>query len=173
MSFLRGSVLYPETSSSACRSSRSEHIPQSKLCCPTFRVINRLHLLFHQHVSKDQSAHDPVGRPIMHRSAISQATGEAVYCDDIPKTDGELFMTVVTSARAHAKITWGECERCLSRSVIFTCGSKRVSGPTEVWMWARLCGSPVLLMSSRLKIFPGRKSERYLVMMRSCSLRAR
>uniref|UniRef100_UPI0037E97E2D aldehyde oxidase 6 n=1 Tax=Semicossyphus pulcher TaxID=241346 RepID=UPI0037E97E2D len=58
-----------------------------------------------QHVSKGQSSQDPVGRPMMHRSAISQATGEAVYCDDMPTTDGELFLSVVTSARAHAKIT--------------------------------------------------------------------
>ncbi|XP_040888151.1 aldehyde oxidase 6 [Toxotes jaculatrix] len=57
-----------------------------------------------QHVSKDQSDQDPVGRPIMHRSAISQATGEAVYCDDIPRTDGELFLALVTSSHAHAKI---------------------------------------------------------------------
>uniref|UniRef100_A0A3Q3F315 Aldehyde oxidase 6 n=1 Tax=Labrus bergylta TaxID=56723 RepID=A0A3Q3F315_9LABR len=57
-----------------------------------------------QHVSKGQSEQDPVGRPIMHRSAISQATGEAVYCDDMPHTDGELFLSLVTSARAHAKI---------------------------------------------------------------------
>uniref|UniRef100_A0A3B4XUV2 xanthine dehydrogenase n=1 Tax=Seriola lalandi dorsalis TaxID=1841481 RepID=A0A3B4XUV2_SERLL len=53
----------------------------------------------------DQSDQDPVGRPIMHRSAISQATGEAIYCDDIPTTDGELFLALVTSSRAHAKIT--------------------------------------------------------------------
>lgn len=58
-----------------------------------------------QHVSKSQNDQDPVGRPIMHRSAISQATGEAVYCDDIPRTDGELFLALVTSSRAHAKIT--------------------------------------------------------------------
>uniref|UniRef100_A0A8D0AZE5 Aldehyde oxidase 1 n=1 Tax=Sander lucioperca TaxID=283035 RepID=A0A8D0AZE5_SANLU len=58
-----------------------------------------------QHVPKDQRDQDPVGRPIMHRSAISQATGEAVYCDDIPRTDGELFLALVTSSRAHAKIT--------------------------------------------------------------------
>lgn len=58
-----------------------------------------------QHVSEDQSEQDPVGRPIMHRSAVSQATGEAVYCDDLPRTDGELFMVLVTSSRAHAKIT--------------------------------------------------------------------
>ncbi|XP_068165202.1 aldehyde oxidase 6 [Antennarius striatus] len=58
-----------------------------------------------QHVSKNQSDWDSVGRPIMHRSAISQATGEAVYCDDMPRTDGELFLVPVTSSRAHAKIT--------------------------------------------------------------------
>lgn len=58
-----------------------------------------------QHVSKEQSDQDAVGRPMMHRSAISQATGEAVYCDDIPQTDGELFLALVTSSRAHAKIT--------------------------------------------------------------------
>ncbi|XP_071320852.1 aldehyde oxidase 6 isoform X2 [Trachinotus anak] len=57
-----------------------------------------------QHVPKGQSDQDPVGRPIMHRSAMSQATGEAVYCDDMPATDGELFLALVTSSRAHAKI---------------------------------------------------------------------
>ncbi|XP_070711719.1 aldehyde oxidase 6 [Pempheris klunzingeri] len=57
-----------------------------------------------QHVPKDQSNQDPVGRPIMHRSAIVQTTGEAVYCDDLPRTDGELFLALVTSSRAHAKI---------------------------------------------------------------------
>uniref|UniRef100_A0A8C7FCI6 Aldehyde oxidase 1 n=1 Tax=Oncorhynchus kisutch TaxID=8019 RepID=A0A8C7FCI6_ONCKI len=57
-----------------------------------------------QAVVKGQSGDDPVGRPIMHRSAISQATGEAVYCDDIPKMDGELHLVLVTSTRPHAKI---------------------------------------------------------------------
>ncbi|XP_028319779.1 aldehyde oxidase 6 isoform X2 [Gouania willdenowi] len=56
-------------------------------------------------VPKGQSQQDPVGRPIMHRSALSQATGEAVYCDDLPHTQGELFMSLVTSSRAYAKIT--------------------------------------------------------------------
>ncbi|KAM9767058.1 aldehyde oxidase 1-like isoform 2-T2 [Menidia menidia] len=58
-----------------------------------------------QPVSKEQAAQDPVGRPMMHRSAIGHATGEAVYCDDLPKRDGELFLVLVTSSRAHAKIT--------------------------------------------------------------------
>ncbi|KAL1251495.1 hypothetical protein QQF64_019291 [Cirrhinus molitorella] len=57
-----------------------------------------------QNVLESQSAQDPVGRPMMHRSALSQATGEAVYCDDLPHTDGELFLVIVTSSRPHAKI---------------------------------------------------------------------
>uniref|UniRef100_A0A8B9J264 Aldehyde oxidase 1 n=1 Tax=Amazona collaria TaxID=241587 RepID=A0A8B9J264_9PSIT len=52
----------------------------------------------------NQSPQDPVGRPIMHQSGIKHATGEAVYIDDLPSVDGELFLSVVTSSRAHAKI---------------------------------------------------------------------
>ncbi|XP_065100704.1 aldehyde oxidase 3-like [Paramisgurnus dabryanus] len=58
-----------------------------------------------QNVVESQSAQDPVGRPMVHRTALSQATGEAVYCADLPHIDGELFLAIVTSSRAHAKIT--------------------------------------------------------------------
>lgn len=57
-----------------------------------------------QSVSEGQNANDAVGRPVMHKSALSQATGEAVYCDDLPSTQGELYLALVTSSRAHAKI---------------------------------------------------------------------
>ncbi|XP_031414386.1 aldehyde oxidase 6 isoform X2 [Clupea harengus] len=57
-----------------------------------------------QGVLEGQPGQDPVGRPMMHRSALSQATGEAVYCDDMPRTEGELFLSLVTSTKAHAKI---------------------------------------------------------------------
>ncbi|XP_023692582.2 aldehyde oxidase 6 isoform X1 [Paramormyrops kingsleyae] len=57
-----------------------------------------------QEVPQDQPSLDPVGRPLMHRSAINQATGEAVYCDDMAKVQGELFMVIVTSTRARANI---------------------------------------------------------------------
>jgi len=30
--------------------------------------------------------------------------GEAIYCDDIPKFDQELYLTLVLSTKAHAKI---------------------------------------------------------------------
>lgn len=57
-------------------------------------------------VEPGQLPQDPVGRPIMHRSGIKHATGEAVYCDDMRVVDGELFLVLVTSAKAHAKIVY-------------------------------------------------------------------
>jgi len=47
---------------------------------------------------------DLIGRPIMHSSALKQATGEAVYCDDIPRFEKELYLALVLSTRAHAHI---------------------------------------------------------------------
>ncbi|CAM5147772.1 unnamed protein product [Eretmochelys imbricata] len=58
----------------------------------------------YQDVDPVQPPQDPVGRPIMHQSGINHATGEAVYCNDIRAVDEELFLAVVTSSRAHAKI---------------------------------------------------------------------
>ncbi|XP_031708232.1 aldehyde oxidase 6 isoform X2 [Anarrhichthys ocellatus] len=82
----------------------TDELPEKMQMRPLPREIQPSRQEF-QHVSKDQSDQDPVGRPIMHRSALGHATGEAVYCDDIPTTDGELFLALVTSSRAHAKIT--------------------------------------------------------------------
>ncbi|KAG8432674.1 hypothetical protein GDO86_017063 [Hymenochirus boettgeri] len=58
----------------------------------------------YQNVPTCQSSEDPIGRPIMHHSGIKHATGEAVYCDDMPYGNGELFLNFVTSSRPHAKI---------------------------------------------------------------------
>ncbi|XP_043934179.1 aldehyde oxidase 1-like [Protopterus annectens] len=57
-----------------------------------------------QEVAAGQLSQDLVGRPIMHQSALIHATGEAVYCDDIPSLDGELALAMVTSTRMYAKI---------------------------------------------------------------------
>lgn len=58
----------------------------------------------YQEVPKGQSEDDMVGRPLPHLAAAMQASGEAVYCDDIPRYDNELSLRLVTSTRAHAKI---------------------------------------------------------------------
>eukprot|EP00112_Aurelia_sp_Birch-Aquarium-sp1_P017654 Seg4113.3 transcript_id=Seg4113.3/GoldUCD/mRNA.D3Y31 product="Xanthine dehydrogenase/oxidase" protein_id=Seg4113.3/GoldUCD/D3Y31 len=45
-----------------------------------------------------------VGKPVPHKSAELHCTGEAVYVDDIPKTVDELYLGLVMSKKAHAKI---------------------------------------------------------------------
>ncbi|KAL8183689.1 UNVERIFIED_CONTAM: hypothetical protein K2H54_048750 [Gekko kuhli] len=55
-------------------------------------------------VAPGQLAEDPVGRPITHQAGLRHATGEALYCDDIRAVDEELFLVLVTSPKAHAKI---------------------------------------------------------------------
>lgn len=47
---------------------------------------------------------DPIGRPMAHTSSLKQATGEAVYVDDMPTFQNELYAALVLSSRAHAKI---------------------------------------------------------------------
>ncbi len=57
-----------------------------------------------QAVPEGRSQDDAVGRPMMHLSAMKQATGEAVYCDDVPLYENELYLALVTSTKAHANI---------------------------------------------------------------------
>ncbi|NXR18366.1 AOXA oxidase, partial [Cinclus mexicanus] len=66
-----------------------------------------------------QSPQDPVGRPIMHQSGIKHATGEAVYIDDLPSVDGELFLAAVTSSRARAKIVSIDTSEALKGAGVF------------------------------------------------------
>ncbi|CAH2108385.1 unnamed protein product [Euphydryas editha] len=48
--------------------------------------------------------YDAVGIPVPHVSAMKQATGEAIYCDDVPSVEGELFLCLVISTESHAQI---------------------------------------------------------------------
>ncbi|XP_041043265.1 xanthine dehydrogenase/oxidase [Carcharodon carcharias] len=58
-----------------------------------------------QQVPPGQSPTDVVGHPLAHLSSIKQATGEAIYCDDLPCFESELYLALVTSTEAHAKIS--------------------------------------------------------------------
>ena len=60
---------------------------------------------YFQVVPNTQEKIDSVGRPIVHMSAYKQATGEAVYCDDMPFFENEAYMAFVYSTKAHAHIT--------------------------------------------------------------------
>ncbi|XP_065920484.1 xanthine dehydrogenase/oxidase-like isoform X2 [Dysidea avara] len=57
-----------------------------------------------QNVAGSQPSDDVVGRPLMHLSALQQATGEAIYVDDMPSYKDELHAAIVVSSRPHAEI---------------------------------------------------------------------
>lgn len=66
-------------------------------------------------VRNDHRKHtDAVGMPVPHASAFKQATGEAVYCDDMPHVQGELYLTLVYSARSHARIKEIDASKALA-----------------------------------------------------------
>ncbi|XP_019526140.3 xanthine dehydrogenase [Aedes albopictus] len=70
----------------------------------TFHTLIPKSAQLFEKVSTDQPTTDPIRRPKVHASAFKQVTGEAIYCDDIPKFSNELYLTLVTSTKAHAKI---------------------------------------------------------------------
>lgn len=63
--------------------------------------------------NEKQIVSDAVGLPITHTSALKQATGEALYCDDIPPIAGELYLKLIFSTEAHAKIKYIDASKAL------------------------------------------------------------
>ena len=53
---------------------------------------------------ESSSQKDVVGKPMKHKAADKQVAGSAVYLDDIPKVEGELYLGLVISSKAHARI---------------------------------------------------------------------
>lgn len=45
----------------------------------------------YEEVSPNQPEQDPLGRPMTHLSAAKQASGEAIYIDDIPLYESECY----------------------------------------------------------------------------------
>ncbi|XP_051786771.1 aldehyde oxidase-like [Erpetoichthys calabaricus] len=85
--------------------------------------------LSYQAVSVSQPLEDPVGRPNVHQSGFKHSTGEAIYYDDIPSIDGELFLVFVTSTRPHAKIISIDTTEALSMpGVVAFLSAKDVPG---------------------------------------------
>ena len=63
-----------------------------------------------QEVPEGQNPEDVVGRPVAHLSALKQATGEAVYCDDMPRYTGKCVYVCVCVC-VHACVFM--CVRCM------------------------------------------------------------
>ncbi|KAK0098372.1 hypothetical protein PV326_008961 [Microctonus aethiopoides] len=80
----------------------------------TFQYQSPKSSQYYQIMTKEQDDNDLIGRPIIHASAFKQATGEAIYCDDIPRIQGELYMALVISTKAHANILRIDASKALS-----------------------------------------------------------
>lgn len=58
---------------------------------------------FERYGSRGESV-EHIRKPIVHVSALKQATGEAMFCDDTPRMENEVCLAPIMSTRAHAKI---------------------------------------------------------------------
>ena len=65
-------------------------------------------------VKTESTKNDIVGKPIKHKAAEKQVCGSAVYIDDIPRIEGELYLGLVLSTRAHAKLLKVDATKALS-----------------------------------------------------------
>ena len=89
-----------------------------------------------QEVPSGQKEDDVVGRPMMHLSALKQTTGEAVYCDDIPLYENELYLALVTSTKAHARILY------VTHSLTSTITDTRSLTHRDAWLTRVCCVCP-------------------------------
>ncbi|XP_069682967.1 xanthine dehydrogenase-like [Periplaneta americana] len=69
---------------------------------------------YFQVVPENQKDYDPIGRPVVHKAAFKQATGEAVYCDDLPHYENELYLALLVSSRPHARVLSTDASRALA-----------------------------------------------------------
>ncbi|XP_040213129.1 aldehyde oxidase 1-like [Rana temporaria] len=108
-------------------------VSENKSAIRDFKTKAPKTLQIFQEVNSNQPIQDPVGRPIVHQSGIKQATGEAVYVDDMPPVDRELFIAFVTSKKAHAKIVSIDSSDALKiPGVVDIIGAKDVPGINEI-----------------------------------------
>ncbi|KAJ8309320.1 hypothetical protein KUTeg_014194 [Tegillarca granosa] len=68
----------------------------------------------YEEVPSGQPDNDPVGRPMTHLSAMKQATGEAVYIDDMPRFSNELYLAFVLSTKAYAELVKVDATQALT-----------------------------------------------------------
>jgi xanthine dehydrogenase/oxidase len=80
-----------------------------------------------QIVPEGQAEYDLVGKPIAHVSGMKQASGQAIYVDDMPKFENELYLALVLSSRAHAKILKIDATKALEQDGVVDFISAKVN----------------------------------------------
>uniref|UniRef100_A0A3Q3LRE0 Xanthine dehydrogenase/oxidase n=1 Tax=Labrus bergylta TaxID=56723 RepID=A0A3Q3LRE0_9LABR len=89
--------------------------------CFSYRCLQTVLLILHRFIIQSLRPDDSVGRPMMHLSALKQATGEAVYCDDVPLYENELYLALITSSKAHANILSVDASAAEKMPGVVTC----------------------------------------------------
>ncbi len=89
-----------------------DSVPQKERSgADVFHTLTPKSTQFFQAVSKKT---DDFGQPNVHLSAYKQATGEALYCDDIPKLKDELYLALVLSTKSLAKLVNVDATKALN-----------------------------------------------------------
>ncbi|XP_071578547.1 xanthine dehydrogenase-like isoform X2 [Temnothorax nylanderi] len=118
---------------------------------------------YYQVVPKNQESYDLIGRPLVHVSAFKQATGEAIYCDDMPKFANELYLALVLSTRAHAKILKIDPSKALStEGVVSFFSSKDIAGDSR-WMGAVFHDEEVFISEKNILNTLAKKTEKKIL----------
>jgi xanthine dehydrogenase/oxidase len=85
----------------------------------------------YQVTPENQPGFDLVGKPIVHLSGLKQSSGEAMYVDDMPRFENELYMALVLSSKAHAKIISIDPSEALGVEGVVDFISAKVSGSKQ------------------------------------------
>lgn len=95
---------------------------------------------------------DTVGRPIVVVSGYKQSTGEAIFCDDIPRFENELALALVLSTKAHAKILKVDAEKALKQEGVRGFYSAKDLSP-ERNHWGLICDDETVFAGELVRCY--------------------
>ncbi|GAB0088991.1 Xanthine dehydrogenase [Sergentomyia squamirostris] len=113
----------------------------------TFHALEPKSIQTFEKVPESQEPWNPIRRPQVHASAFKQATGEAIYCDDMPRFENELYLAFVLSSKSHARILNIDPTKALALpGVVAFYSAKDI--PKEKNIYTLLCGDEEIFISS-------------------------
>eukprot|EP00126_Sphaerothecum_destruens_P011311 Sdes_comp20895_c0_seq2m18031 len=108
--------------------------PPAQSFTPTQREISR----GKQTYADIKSPYGAPGSSLIHVAAKKQASGEAIYCDDIPRFVNEVYGALVLSTVAHAEIEAIDASEALKLPGVIAFVSSRDVFTNEMFQGARL-----------------------------------
>ena len=98
----------------------------------------------------------PLGKSVPHLSGLNCATGQALFTEDIPKLQNELFYAYVGSSRAHAKIVSIDPAQALAMpGVVRYIGIKDVPAGKNIFANPMGCPGDELIFAEDTVVYEG------------------